>query len=439
MTAEIAVYNKTAVALAADSAVTITDGNGNNSKIYNGAEKLFALTKYHPVGIMVYGTGSLCGVPWELIIKQYRKVLGKRAFDTLDAYAEDFFDYLSGNEHLIPRDLREAYLNSIWRSAFYNLVEAVEAKVVEVTDETGESPTLDDTYVIFESTCDELIDTYEVTEESYLKGFTKEVEKEVHNDSLKFVIELIQQDYDEQIEFPEQLVEKISYLISLITVKKNEFGENTGVVFAGYGDKEYFPVVLAFNIRGFYKEKLRLLENTRKSSVAGQSYIQAYAQEDEVTAFMTGINPKLDLHIKNTYQSMFFSMMSECQRLIESALNDVDEIERLKGELQDFANSKWDSSQEKLMQVVVEEHMNKVLHMVEFLPKDELGYMAESLVNMTAFKRKVSNESETVGGPIDVAIISKGDGFVWTKRKHYFDKELNNHYFSNFLKGTANE
>ena len=37
MTAEIAVINKSAVALAADSAVTITNPNGK-TKIYNGVE-----------------------------------------------------------------------------------------------------------------------------------------------------------------------------------------------------------------------------------------------------------------------------------------------------------------------------------------------------------------------------------------------------------------
>lgn len=68
--------------------------------------------------------------------------------------------------------------------------------------------------------------------------------------------------------------------------------------------------------------------------------------------------------------------------------------------------------------------------MIEFLPKQDLAYMAESLVNLTAFKRKVSNDNETVGGAIDVAIISKGDGFIWVKRKHYFDKNLNHHYFT---------
>ena len=74
-------------------------------------------------------------------------------------------------------------------------------------------------------------------------------------------------------------------------------------------------------------------------------------------------------------------------------------------------------------------HVQKVLSVLGSLAKVDLGYMAESLVNLTAFKRKVSNDSDSVGGPIDVAVLSKGDGFVWMKRKHYFDKELNYQFF----------
>lgn len=76
------------------------------------------------------------------------------------------------------------------------------------------------------------------------------------------------------------------------------------------------------------------------------------------------------------------------------------------------------------------------------LSKDELAAMAETLVNLTSFKRKITIGSETVGGPIDVAVISKGDGFVWIKRKHYFKPELNPHFFANYYKeeiGDGNE
>ena len=40
-----------------------------------------------------------------------------------------------------------------------------------------------------------------------------------------------------------------------------------------------------------------------------------------------------------------------------------------------------------------------------------------------------ADSAVTVGGEIDVAIISKGDGFIWKKRKHYFKSELNPHFF----------
>ena len=58
----------------------------------------------------------------------------------------------------------------------------------------------------------------------------------------------------------------------------------------------------------------------------------------------------------------------------------------------------------------------------------------KTFVNLTSFKRKVSMESETVSEPIDVAIISKGDGFIWIERKHYFKSELNPQFFKNYYK-----
>lgn len=51
--------------------------------------------------------------------------------------------------------------------------------------------------------------------------------------------------------------------------------------------------------------------------------------------------------------------------------------------------------------------------------------MAETLVNLTSFRQKVSMSVETVGGPVDVAVISKGDGFVWIKQKRYFELDVN--------------
>jgi hypothetical protein len=55
---------------------------------------------------------------------------------------------------------------------------------------------------------------------------------------------------------------------------------------------------------------------------------------------------------------------------------------------------------------------------VDGLPRHDLAIMAELLVSLTALRARISaRERETVAGPIDVALLSKGEGFVWVKRR----------------------
>jgi len=76
-----------------------------------------------------------------------------------------------------------------------------------------------------------------------------------------------------------------------------------------------------------------------------------------------------------------------------------------------------------------EESLSPIYLSINALPKEELGNMCESLIHLTSLKRKVDDGLETVGGVVDVAIISKGDGLIWAKRKHYFDSNLNSQFF----------
>src|SRR5713101_6965392 len=92
MTAEVLIMNRSGVALAADSAVTIGDGSG--AKIYNTVNKVFTLSKYHPIGIMIHDVAEYMSVPWETVIKLYREQLGDREFGTVKEYAENFLRYV---------------------------------------------------------------------------------------------------------------------------------------------------------------------------------------------------------------------------------------------------------------------------------------------------------------------------------------------------------
>ena len=110
MTAEIAILNSTAVALASDSAVTGRTSKGD--KIYNTAEKMFRLSKYLPVGVMLYGNSTFMGIPWETIIKEYREELGDTNYDTLELFSEDFTNFLADNNELFPETIQKQNLES---------------------------------------------------------------------------------------------------------------------------------------------------------------------------------------------------------------------------------------------------------------------------------------------------------------------------------------
>lgn len=60
------------------------------------------------------------------------------------------------------------------------------------------------------------------------------------------------------------------------------------------------------------------------------------------------------------------------------------------------------------------------------MPLQDVIYLAEYLVETAIKFAKYRPGAQTVGGPIEIAVISKHEGFKWIKRKHYFRPELNN-------------
>ncbi len=57
-----------------------------------------------------------------------------------------------------------------------------------------------------------------------------------------------------------------------------------------------------------------------------------------------------------------------------------------------------------------------------------MAHLAETLLVLQSLKERVTSNTEEVGGPIDVAAITKTEGLVWIKRKHFFGAELNQRY-----------
>lgn len=129
MTAVIGILNKNAVALAADSAVTVSGSNGR--KIYNTANKIFTLSKYHPVSIVIYNSANFITTPWEIIVKIYRNELGDKSFPNLKDYSDDFFKFLEEREFFNTPETINHSIQSLIYHSFNELSEMAMEKAIE--------------------------------------------------------------------------------------------------------------------------------------------------------------------------------------------------------------------------------------------------------------------------------------------------------------------
>jgi len=431
MTAEIVIMNKEAVALAADSAITTIGKRG--PKIFTSANKIFALSRHAPIGIMVYGTYSFMEVPWEIIIKNYRSKLKSKEFNTLKEYSDDFLDFLKQEKKLYPESVQKNHFKQYVYFYFFQIKKLIRKKIYQWIIKNKKIPTKE-----IEDIVSEIIKEHH----KKLKG-AKTIpnlpknHKEQCKKKYGKIIEEAKKDIFEVLPITQSLsrllIELALNLFSKIPEKIFP-PDVSGIVIAGFGYNDMFPSLQSFLIEGVvnnvlqYRKHLENIIDFEKNI----GTVVPFAQQEMVWAFMEGVNPDYEQEIER-----YFSLVcDEYPKIIIENINKIDNKEReeLKEKLKKYSNYWKEQCKKRLKEYRREKYVNPVVRIVAMLSKDELAAMAGSLVSLTSFKKRVTIEAETVGGPIDVAIISKGDGFIWVKRKLYFKPELNPRFFEKYKK-----
>jgi hypothetical protein len=67
--------------------------------------------------MMIFDSADLLKVPWEVVAKEFRSSLGKKAFESLDGYAAEFFSFLNASARLFPGGVQKEVFLSAARTA----------------------------------------------------------------------------------------------------------------------------------------------------------------------------------------------------------------------------------------------------------------------------------------------------------------------------------
>ncbi len=425
MTAEIGIMNRLGVALAADSAVTL---GGEGGKIYTSADKLFQLTNSEPVGIMIYGSASLSGVPWETIVKCYRSDLNNTSFPRTADYANDFIRYIKNHKKLFFQAYQNKEAESEIEYIFSYIRNAIALTIQEAFDEEEiEEIPADDVASIGAQIIRETL--HDLKSNPFYEGFNKSTQQ-VFRKQYSKVIQTVKKDIFQHFPISAYDSRNLTSLAIEFLTKRNSL-PYTGIVISGFGTDEYVPAMLEIGIDGIINGKLRYSYIDNCSIDDNMiSTVKPFAQREMVYSFMEGIDPNKEVFTKNTIIDLFFGFNNALLEIIEKYDNKLSS--KIKSRLEPELDKMLDNLFDKWQEYSHENHWGPITSIVSSLPKDEIAGMAEALVNLTKFRRRISDQKETVGGPIDVAVITKGDGFVWVKRKHYFKAELNPRIMSKY-------
>lgn len=382
---------------------------------------------------MVYNSARFMSVPIEAIIKVYRQQLGEDSFDTLPEYASDFVAFLKSQDNYLFNDVvRKGAFKQYFALLAYDLCENLEREIRKA---------------VVESFVD------------FRRGKRKSPKSEVQitREILRRRVRILEQEKDATPEIKRADVERVlsPHAGEIENIVRGVFQEQgytlttlhrdllqqlvvlyalkvwiawTGIVVAGFGERDVFPKITGFRIEFLLEDPqgtgCKVKFEALGTHDTGEPIIIPFAQKDIVHRFVSGIDPKY----------------SEQVRIYTSILLDkyVDAIEQhTKNTALIKAVRKLADDQKREFHLAMRDFeqrhfINAILETVTILPIDELATLAESLVSITTLQKRVTMEEETVGGPVDVAVISKGDGFIWIKRKHYFDAERNPNFFATY-------
>ena len=315
MTAIVGILNKRGIAIASDSAVTFTNAiqevaiqNKNEKvisvkdKVVNSGDKMLRLKDNQPVAVMIVGNSLLTKLPWDVIVRWYRKQNDSSGFPKLEDYVQQF------------------------------------------------------------------------------KGF---VDSEII----------------------------ASHIKNDVVLKENE---RTFLVFAGYGEDEAYPSIYQYEVTGINKSKLQWqLSGSANISGEQESNIFTSGQSDIIDAIELGIQNERIGVIRKRFQTLIEDLLT--QNLLDSLIGKID-YPAIRQEVADLIRESG------------KEHLHQHLEAIKQFDLQKMACLAENLIKATELHRKITFRQEEVGGLIDLAVITREDGFQWLNRKSWYEPSKGGQY-----------
>ena len=190
-------------------------------------------------------------------------------------------------------------------------------------------------------------------------------------------------------------------------------------MFVGYGENHIYPSIYPIEVSGAFDNRLRYWVNESRIYQVGcdkMASICPFGQDDVMRTFMNGISPELLEKAMDTMEEAVEQTRADIYQKLAEAGVDAEILKLVENDGNEEITEKL---KDDFFSGIHQEKNDGFLRAAAEFNISELANMAEKLVSITNQQRHFTLNEQTVDGPVDVAVITLDEGFVWVKRKPF--------------------
>lgn len=401
MTSQLILLNGFGVALASDSAMTL-----GNKRTYETAEKVIPLPAPHRIAVLHSGSVTIHGMPYSVLVNEWANTLGTTPLRTVALYRQNFLSWLNDNHDWVTPgratedfmyQLKDIY-HIIWKKIQENIdTDAAEsdqqAKCLEIFTEYT------NTYSGFTSLTH--------SEDDWTNQAYAIIEKEVTES---------QNYWFDDIPMNEQIKSQINTFTHLY-LERGHFLNRAGLAFAGFGEKQLLPSYANVDIGGIMNESLLYEHDGELSAEPGNSGyfgICPIGQKDSIDLVLKGLDYRL---VEIATDAVVKVLFKPADGTDSPPANEKEDTEPGVEVDPEFSQRIFTAIEESFEEWSENKYVRGLRGAIASLPVASLATVARSLIEVQSLSQTITGEMGTVGGPIDVATISREHGFQWVRHK----------------------
>lgn len=401
MTAQVVILNKLAVTAASDSSVTLTTPDGRQ-RPFPSAEKIYPLPPPHAVAVLHSGNTQLLDVPYVVLVGEWFRTLPATRMGRVQDYSDLFTSWISDQHKLFTQKSQDDHLAWMLRDYFLAIKTDLSErwKQEDVADKDSAS-------LSAEGTIQEVLSERlrRLRQQPSIPGW-ESFDKGAYIASRMSVLDKARDwVFDGTPRTPAGDAMLTEVAAELLRVQE-PWNTDAELVFAGFGEDELFPAQQSITFQGILDNRLRTVADDYVSVGSDGPFISPFAQTEAVDTFLRAYHR---------------SYLGVAHRSLDSALNDLrsrmNPGEISDADLDEVTAAGHRSIDDDWERVCREEFVGPMIDTVGGLPPAEIARLAEALVGLQVLRQLTQAETETVGGPIDVALITREQGFRWLRHK----------------------